>query len=121
MLKYRTVVKKIGPSALEFLKKDMIIFFNEDAPQELKEISIIHKPEGVFFEIEPGDVISIGNQMYKVTAVGDEANKTLKELGHFTMKFNGLVQAELPGIIHVEPGDKPVIAEDVEIKVTSGE
>lgn len=121
MEKFKSEIVKIGEEALDFLEKDMLIFFDETAPIELKEISIVHRCLERNEKITTGDKVLIGNQSYRVTAVGEEANRTLKEMGHFTMKFNGFSRAELPGIIHVEKGEKPKIQKGMELKFICGE
>ena len=46
--------------------------------------------------------INVYKEEYKITAVGSGANKTIEELGHATIKFDGSPEAENPGTIHVE-------------------
>lgn len=107
MVRYQTVIKEIGHLALDFLKEEMIIFFKEGSPVELAEISLIHSPMELFEEIEVEDVFFIEKEAYKVTAVGNVANKNLKTMGHFILKFDGKTKAELPGNIHVENKECP--------------
>ncbi len=97
---YKSRVTGIGPMALDFLSENMIIIFNDNAPKELAEISILHTAGEVDTDIKVGDVIIMGSKDYIVTAVGDEANKTFKSLGHCTFMFTGKNEAELPG--HIE-------------------
>lgn len=97
---YKSTITGIGPMALDFLNESMLIIFNDNAPKELAEISILHSACEVDNDIKVDDVIIIAGKEYIVTAVGDEANKTFKQLGHCTFKFTGKNEAELPG--HVE-------------------
>ena len=39
---------------------------------------------------------------FKITAVGDVAERNLASLGHITVLFNGATQSPLPGTICVE-------------------
>ncbi|HHW02163.1 MAG TPA: hypothetical protein GXX35_05065 [Thermoanaerobacterales bacterium] len=41
--------------------------------------------------------------LHLITAVGDVANKNLKDLGHVVLNFNGNTTPELPGYIHLTP------------------
>ena len=97
---YKAEITAIGELARDFLNEKMIIIFDNNAPAELAEISFLHTIEEVKQDICAGDKIIISGREYIVTAVGDEANKTFKQLGHCTFKFTGQSYAELPG--HVE-------------------
>ncbi|MDN5351871.1 MAG: glucitol/sorbitol system component, partial [Clostridiales bacterium] len=88
-----------GPLVEELLENDMMIIFNENAPAELAEISVLHTMGNLKAPIEKGDVLTIGEHVYRVTCVGEEANKTLDELGHCTLKFDGADEPDLPGTI----------------------
>ena len=50
--------------------------------------------------------LKIDENEYKITCVGEEAPVTLAGLGHCTIRFNGMTEAELPGTLYVE--EKPV-------------
>ena len=97
---YKSQITGMGPMALDFLGENMIIVFNDNAPSELAELSILHQACQLDQDIKVGDVVAIGNGSYLVTAVGEEANKTFKTMGHCTFKFTGKVEVELPG--HIE-------------------
>lgn len=114
MHKYEVKVKKIGISALELYKEcGCLIIFDETAPEELAEIAVLHEESLFDKEINVGDMVTLGKHDYKITAIGDEALYTLKELGHCTFKFTGHSEAEVPGQIElsgehepdIEPGD----------------
>ena len=106
---YKSQITGIGPMALDFLDEKMIIVFNDNAPDELAELSILHKPCPVDQEIKVGDVVAIGNASYIVTAVGEEANKTFSTMGHCTLKFTGQSEVELPGHIELSGDEMPEI------------
>lgn len=108
-MKFRVKITDIGEIALDFLSEKMLIIFNNNAPAELAEISVLHEINELKEDVVTGDIVSIGKKEYLVTAVGYEANHTLKNLGHCTFKFNGLKKAELPGIIHLEGKETPEI------------
>jgi len=106
---YKSTITGIGEMALDFLSDDIVIVFNDNAPAELAEISVLHSIETVQQDIRVGDILQISGMEYKVTAVGEEANKTFKAMGHCTFKFTGKAEVELPGQIEVEGRDLPDI------------
>ncbi len=108
-MKYEVEVIKVGEMVSELTEYGMVIIFNENAPLELAEISVLHTIERLEDTVEVGDNIQIGIKKYIVTAIGEEANKTLKELGHCTFKFDGKDKSELPGIITLKGHGIPQI------------
>lgn len=107
-MKYQSKVTGIGELAFELLEvNDSLIIFNDNAPPELAEISVLHSIEEIKEEIKVGDTLQIGNQTYTITAIGDEAIHTLKELGHCTLKFSGKEEVDLPGQIELSGSGKP--------------
>lgn len=111
-MKYLVEVVKVGSMVKELLSENMMIIFNENVPEELAEISVVHTISKLKENIIVGDRIKIGDLKYEVVAVGKEANKTLKELGHCTFKFKDSDIPDLPGVINLK-GDK----EPVKVKV----
>lgn len=108
-MNYKSKITIIGEIALDFLKQDMLIIFNNNAPAELAEISVLHTIEEVKEDICVGDIITISSKEYEVTAVGNEANKTFRQLGHCTFKFSGSLKAALPGHIELKGEGIPEI------------
>ena len=102
MVKYETVIKKVGEMVGEGMEENLIILFNDNAPEMYHEYCLLHTITELKEEIKTGDVFCMDTQEYKVTAVGSGANKTIDELGHATIKFDGGTEAENPGTIHVE-------------------
>lgn len=100
---YRTEVKEIGPEVVEFLEAGILILFETGAPPELAEIAVLHDPTTRREEApEPGDVLEIEDQEFRITAIGYKAWQNVQELGHAVFKFDGSAEAELPGQIHVQ-------------------
>lgn len=97
---YRSQITGMGPMALDFLDEDILIVFNDNAPSELAELSVLHRPCPVDRDIRTGDTVLFGEDRYTVTAVGEEANHTFRSMGHCTFKFTGKPETELPG--HIE-------------------
>lgn len=112
-MKYHSEITGWGEEALFFLsEKEMnfIIIFNEGAPAELAEISVLHKPAPILVDLAVGDTVIICGKVFTITAIGDEARQTLNELGHCTLSFKGGAEPERPGCIMLEGED--LVAED---------
>lgn len=116
LLKYRAVIHEIGPLVTEFLPHGILIFFGTMAPEELREVSLIHDGEQLFAPLSVGDLLlfvpSSGLPVvHRITAVGEMANANLAELGHLVVHFDGAATANLPGTISVEPSlaELPVV------------
>lgn len=107
-MKYESKITGIGDMASELLNENgSLIIFNENAPEELAEISFLHTISQFKSQIEVGDVLELGDFMYTITAIGEEAFHTLKELGHCTFKFSGQDIVKLPGEIELSGDEMP--------------
>lgn len=109
MEKYCAKVTAIGPEALSLLEVNMLIIFNENAPEELAEITVMHTIEELKEDVVKGDVVTLGGHDYEVVFVGSEANYTLRELGHCTFYLygEGVEYRELPGYIILKCDEQP--------------
>ena len=91
-MKYDVKITGLGSMAMEFLDPAMemqfVILFNDDAPPELADMAILHTAGTLSEDPAPGDTLKLGSKTYKITAVGDEAVHTLKEMGHCTLAFS---------------------------------
>jgi len=117
MEKLNATIRELG-SEWEMMKSEnMVILFNENSPQELRDISVVHDGEASE-EVEAGDVMELGDKSYDILFVGGKANETLRELGHATFQFNGERDSDLPGTICLEKKEIPnlVIGQKVVIK-----
>lgn len=111
VLKYRAIIQEIGPMVPEFLPHGILIFFGEQTPAELREVSLIHNGNQLISPISAGDMLrftppSHENAVpswYRFTAIGDMANANLAELGHLVVHFDAATQPTLPGAASVEP------------------
>lgn len=117
MIKYQGKVLSIGPLVEEFKQAGILVFFGENAPEELLEFSIIHDAHDLKEPVASGDVVSINTEQFKVLAVGDVANTNLAKLGHLILKFNGDDTARLPGDVNLEAKPVPEILIGTEIKI----
>lgn len=119
MQKYSTKVNKIGPEVEAFLDDKMLILFGDNAPEELAEFCLTIHVNEVEGEIIPGDTLQIGENTYKITAVGNAVKQNLSSLGHITLKFDGSTTAELPGTLYLEDSELQPVEVDTEIKIYS--
>ncbi|MFI3174691.1 MAG: PTS glucitol/sorbitol transporter subunit IIA [Bacillota bacterium] len=106
-MNYKTAITSIGSEVMDFLQDNMLIVFNENAPEGLAEISILHTIAPFEKEISVGDRVVFGANAYDVTGIGTEANKTMKTLGHCTFVFCGEEKAEAPGQVCLEKKPAP--------------
>ena len=104
MIKYSVDITGLGAEACMFLDESpsFIIIFNNDAPPELADISVLHTKGELLADPEVGDTLTICGSSFEITAVGWEALVTLRELGHCTLSFNGATEAERPGMIELK-------------------
>lgn len=112
---YESTFIAVGLCANEALEDNFIITFGEGAPQDVAEYCFIHRTDvnngGAF---AAGSLLTIGEREYPVTAVGNVARENLRDLGHVTIRFDGAVNPDFPGTVHVagnapasiEPGQK---------------
>ena len=99
---YSTTVTAVGELVPDFAEQVVLVFFGENAPLELHEFSIIHKPDVQTRAPQVGDTITLANNEYNVLAVGSVASDNLLNLGHLDLKANGLTEPEMPGDVNVE-------------------
>lgn len=116
MTKYNVTITGLGAMAIELMESGTMIIFDENAPEELSEISVLHTSSRLEKDVKPGDTLSIGEYSYKILDIGSEANHTLKSMGHCSLKFEGS-KVQLPGEIVLE-GDMPIVkvGDDIIIK-----
>ena len=108
-MKFRAKITGHGPDAYTFLgdpDTNFIIIFNDDAPPALAELCVLHETAQLLEDVAVGDTLVLGDVAFNVSAVGSEANATLRGLGHCTLDFKGGAEAERPGCISLE-GDTP--------------
>ena len=92
---YSTTIIDVGPDASDFLAEQMAITFAGNAPEELRSYC---------FVIDKSELTSpllIGDQEWRITAIGDVAEKNLGALGHVTLVFDGASEPRLPGALHL--------------------
>ncbi len=106
----KSVVTEIGKNALG--TDDIIILFNEEATESLKNFSVIQQVDSKSFNLSEGSQISFDEQIYNIVKVGALANKHLEELGHVTLVFKDPKETdELVNALFLEPYTLPDIKE----------
>lgn len=108
-VRYDSVITGIGEEAPPFFSEGIAVLFSEDAPEELHEISIVHRPSVTNGGIRPGDRIVLGDETIIITAVGPVANENLVNLGHFVVKRNGATEHSQPGDVCCDVGEIPQV------------
>ena len=116
---YSTTVTAVGELVSDFADQGVLVFFGEDAPIELHEFSIIHKPDVIDRAPQVGDTITLQENVYNVLAVGSVASDNLLNLGHLDLKANGLTEPEMPGDVNVEAVSLPKVNVGDRLIVTS--
>ena len=104
---YSTTVQGLGANVHAFAASKMLIMFNENAPDELREYCVLHRGNALTDTVTAGDTFYLGQTPYKIVYVGSEVQKNLGNLGHITLRFNNNEEGEnLEGSLYLE--DKPV-------------
>ncbi len=100
---YRSSVVSTGGDADEMFDGGVVILFGEPCPNELAEVSIVHRPTFVHPQRDPrtGDRLRVGDSMLTITGVGAIAGANLRELGHIVVYLNpDAGERVLPGAVH---------------------
>ena len=105
---FEVTASQIGELVSDFMKQKILILFDENAPKELHDITVLHTNRKNSGEIKPNDTLIINNQSFRIQFVGSTANQTIQELGHVIFKFDGSTE-DLPGSICVEEMPIPEI------------
>lgn len=118
-VRYLTRVTSVGPLVPDFRDQGLIIFFGENAPEELHEFAVLHHPDITVGGVQPGDEIVIDGVALTILAVGEVANENLVNLGHLDLKANGETTAALPGDVNVAEGPLPEIQMGTIVEIRS--
>lgn len=106
---YSSTVTAVGALVSDFRDQGLLVWFGENAPEELHEFSILHKVDNHKRAPIVGDTIALNDDFFTVLAIGSVASENLLNLGHLDLKANGLAVAELPGDVNVEARELPMI------------
>lgn len=104
-MSYNTNIIEVGPMVPAFEEEMLIVLFGPNAPDALREISVIHEAEddSQKVAIQPGSKMELGESVYTVVDVGSQAVANFEELGHISIYFKTEMDELLPGAIQVEP------------------
>ncbi|WP_434797134.1 PTS glucitol/sorbitol transporter subunit IIA [Terrisporobacter vanillatitrophus] len=114
---YKNKIKNIGSEVSAFEGESMFILFGDNAPDTLKDFCYTVDIQPVIETIEVGHTIEIDGNEYKITAIGNVAEKNLESLGHVTIVFDGSTEASLPGSIYVEGLEVPKLSIGSEVLI----
>jgi PTS system glucitol/sorbitol-specific IIA component len=115
---YDTTVTTVGEQVPTFLEHGILIFFSDEAPAELRDISVLHRVTVSDDGPRPGDLVHLGEETLEVLAVGDVVRDNLLNLGHLDIKADGLTEAKLPGDVCVRKGRLPLLATGDAFRIT---
>lgn len=118
--KYASVVLSVGDMASEFFDAGIVVLFGEDAPEELADVAVIHRPTITTGGLAAGDQVHLGDEVITVLAVGNVADENLVNLGHLSLKRNGEDQAALPGDVCCDEGPIPPLRAGDPIRILTG-
>ena len=107
---YDSTVTAVGEQVGAFLGHGLLIFFADESPAELHDMSVRHRATVAEDGPQPGDTIVIGDHRVEVLAVGEVVRDNLLNLGHLDLKANGLTEAKLPGDVNVAKQDLPLLS-----------
>jgi PTS system glucitol/sorbitol-specific IIA component len=119
-IRYRTEVLAVGSMIPEFRESGLLVFFAEQAPQELHDIVVLHRPSVAESAPEPGDVFELDGERFTITAVGSVVAENLLRLGHASVKADGAVTAALPGDLNVEKARLPLPVPGSTMRIVAG-
>ena len=94
---YSSKIVRLGEQSGLFLAEGIVVFFGDNAPEELQDVAVVHKLNPVKGEIVVGTTIELSGETLKVTAIGEVANENFKNLGHLVLKLDSAEEAALPG------------------------
>ena len=107
---YESTITAVGEQVKAFLDHGLLIFFADQSPAELHDMSVRHTATVAEEGPEPGDTIVLGDTSMELLAVGPVVADNLLNLGHIDIKANGLPEAKLPGDANVAKQDLPLPA-----------
>ena len=117
---YESIVTGVGGQVEAFLDHGLLIFFRDDSPKELHDISVLHRPTVSDEGPQAGDTIALGGQTMTILAVGDVVADNLLNLGHLDLKADGMTEPKLPGDVCVEPQSLPLLRAGDSFRIIRG-
>jgi len=106
---YSSEIVKIGEQANLFLDEGIVVFFGDNAPEELQDFAVIHKLKQISGEIVIGSKINLSDAKLEVVSVGPVANENFKNLGHLVLKLDSSSEEAQLGDVRCTFDNKPNI------------
>ncbi len=106
---YESVVTAVGGQVEAFLDHGLLIFFGDQSPAELHDISVLHSAGVAEDGPRVGDLMELGDTRLEILAVGEVVRDNLLNLGHLDLKADGRTEAKLPGDVCVRVGELPLL------------
>ncbi|MGT2753767.1 PTS glucitol/sorbitol transporter subunit IIA [Streptococcus ovis] len=117
---FETKIIAIGPEAQNMIADaGMFILFGEGAPADLAEFCFTINDKTLARPIQIGGKLVVDGLEYPITAVGGVVEKNLSNLGHITVALDGSVEGSLPGTLHIQVENPPVLKEGTVIQIFS--
>jgi glucitol/sorbitol PTS system EIIA component len=107
---FAATVTRVGDQVQTFLDHGILIFFGDHAPEELHDMSVLHRVDVADDGPRPGDTITLGEVSLEILAVGGVVRDNLLNLGHLDLKADGRTDAKLPGDVCVASGPLPLLS-----------
>lgn len=117
---YTTEIVAVGELVPDFVSSGVLVLFGEQAPAELHEFSVLHRPTVQLEGPRTGDLVVVGDQTLPVLAVGDVVADNLLQLGHLDLKADGRSEPAMPGDVCVPAGRLPEVAVGQAIRILRG-
>ncbi|MFD1881215.1 PTS glucitol/sorbitol transporter subunit IIA [Paracoccus pacificus] len=97
----RTTITTVGPDVADLVEGGVLILFAEGVPDELAEVSVLHRlAEDVDPDAPvPGAEILVGDVSAVLTGIGDLAWNKIRDIGHVVINFNDSDTPQRPGEI----------------------
>lgn len=103
------LIVSIGEKAISS-QDEMLILFDETATNDIQNVAIVHDNQQgkTPYQITVGDTLTIGNQVYTLTEIGERVNESLTMMGHATLLFKEREEEDLlPNAIYLTPARLP--------------
>jgi len=99
---YESTILRSGEETADLLAGGVLILYADPIPDALESVSVVHSPSGPpAAKMEPGHVLTVGDQQVRLVRVGEIANDNLASLGHVVVYLDpGEDAALLPGAVH---------------------
>lgn len=118
---YESTVTAVGSQVEAFLAHGILVLFGDQAPEELHDMSVLHRPSVSEDGPRPGDLVVLGDTELEILAVGDVVRDNLLNLGHMDIKADGNTEARLPGDVCVAEQDLPQVQPGDAFRIVRGD